>query len=129
MKVIIAGSRDIAEYTIIEDAIKASQLNITEVVSGTARGVDTLGELWAKKHNVPVKQFKAAWDDISVKGAVIRKNRFGKLYNTSAGFARNEQMAVYAEALIAIWDGKSNGTRDMIERARNHNLEVFIYMV
>ena len=57
MKVIIAGSRDITDkYTVI-DAVKGAEFVINEVVSGAARGVDTLGEQWAEKNNIPVKQY------------------------------------------------------------------------
>ena len=47
MKVIIAGSRDITDYSLVCRAISESKFDITEVISGTARGVDTLGEKWA----------------------------------------------------------------------------------
>lgn len=43
-----------------------------------------------------------------------------------AGFRRNKQMAEYADALIAI-DLGTNGTKDMIEQAKKHNLKIYIY--
>lgn len=114
MKVIIAGSRGIVDYTTLELAIINAGFPITEVVSGTARGVDQLGEFWAKRNNIPVKQFPADWN--------------GK-YGKSAGMMRNNQMAEYAEALIALWDGKSKGTKQMIERARAVKLLVYVLEV
>lgn len=45
MKVIIAGSRTLHSYDLVVRAVKDSGLQITEVVSGGARGVDRLGEL------------------------------------------------------------------------------------
>jgi len=48
MKTIIAGSRDISNQDIINNAVKESRINITEVVCGGARGVDTLGAIWGK---------------------------------------------------------------------------------
>jgi len=110
MKVIIAGSREITDYNKVETAIKAINLPITEVVSGTAKGVDRLGEQWAEAHNIPVKKFPADW------------NTYGK----KAGYIRNEMMANYADALIAIWDGKSKGTKHMINLARTYELVVFV---
>lgn len=93
MKVIIAGSRGITDYAIVERAIRESGFQITEVVSGTARGVDRLGERWAAEHGIPVAPFPADW-------------KIGK----NAGILRNAQMAEYAEAAIIIWDGSSNGS-------------------
>lgn len=116
MKTIIAGSRTITDYakvcSIIEEA-KIDGIVITEVVSGTAKGIDQLGERWAFFNNIPVKKFPADWD------------KYGRV----AGIMRNQQMAEYAEALIAIWDGSSNGTRNMIQEARNRNLKVFVKVV
>lgn len=98
MKVIIAGSREGFVLEDVEAAILNSGFDITEVVSGTARGVDTLGEIWAEKNGIPVKNFPADW----------------KLHGARAGFVRNAAMARYADALIAVWDGRSPGTRNMI---------------
>lgn len=110
MKVVIAGSRSITDYNIVKQAIEESGFNITEVVSGTANGVDKLGEKYAIENNIPIKRFPADW------------NRHGK----SAGYKRNEEMAIYCDAVIAIWDGISNGTRHMINLAAKHNKPVFI---
>lgn len=111
MKVIIAGSRSIEDYNIVLNAIKDSGLHINTVVSGTATGVDKLGEKFAKYFDIPVKYFPAEW------------NKYGK----SAGYKRNEQMAEYADALIAVWDGKSKGTKNMIDIASREGLKVFVY--
>lgn len=113
MKTIIAGSRLITSFAIVAEAIEASGFHITEVVSGGAPGVDALAEKWAEQNGIPVKQFPADWD------------RYGR----KAGPIRNQAMAEYGEALIAVWDGKSRGTRDMIRRARKHGLRVFVYLV
>lgn len=110
MKVIIAGSRSITNQQTVVQAIEQSGFDITEVVSGTARGVDRLGEAWAEQNNVPVKRFPADW------------RKWGYI----GGFKRNEQMAEYADALIAIWDGGSGGTRHMIRIARERGLKVFV---
>lgn len=111
MKTIIAGSRGIQYLDAIEEAVRRSGYTITELVSGGARGVDRLGEQWARKNGVPIKLFLPEWDSV------------GK----SAGFVRNLAMAEYADALIAIWDGKSNGTRHMIQTALKRKLKVFVY--
>lgn len=116
MKTIIAGSRTIALYGMVENAIEACpfRAEITEVVSGGARGADAWGERWALlEGRVPVQQFPADW----------------KRYGKRAGLIRNEQMADYADALIAVWDGESRGTAHMIREARARGLKVFVYDV
>lgn len=57
MKVIIAGGRDITNYSYVEDATVKSGFRITEVVQGCARGADTLGEMWAKANSIHIKKF------------------------------------------------------------------------
>ena len=113
MKVIIAGSRDIDDYSLVEKAVAQSGFEITEVVSGGARGVDFLGEQWALNNHIRTTAFPAQW----------------AAYGRAAGPIRNEKMAQYAEALIAVWDGKSAGTRNMIENAEKRGLKVFVYKV
>lgn len=115
MKVIIAGSRNINNQKLIEDAINESGFEITQVISGGCRGVDKGGEFWAANNNIPCRIISANWD------------QFGK----SAGFIRNENMSNIAEALIALWEidengNGSKGTRNMINIARNKNLKVFV---
>ncbi len=111
MKTIIAGGRGIISYELVRHAINASGFTITEVVSGCASGVDSLGEKWASRHDVPIRKFPADW------------NTHGK----EAGPIRNQQMADYAEALIAIPGPESRGTWDMVRRAKARGLRVYVY--
>jgi predicted Rossmann-fold nucleotide-binding protein len=127
MRTIIAGSRTITEIETVAAAVAASGFEITEVVCGGARGVDLLGAQWALEHGVTVNSaFSAEWRDITTPGAVIKVTKQGRRYNAMAGFDRNQKMVDYAEALIAVWDGHSPGTRDVINRARARGLKVFI---
>jgi len=126
LKVIVAGSRSITDYNLICAAIKESGFKIAEIVSGTAKGVDSLGEQWAKENDIPVKRFPAPWDDIEGKlPHVIGVTRNGKKFWKKAGSFRNQQMADYADALVAITTG-SSGTADMINRAKQKGLTVFV---
>jgi hypothetical protein len=110
MKVIIAGGRTFYDYDLLcktcDNALRLQRE--VEIVSGTANGADKLGEKYAKEKGYPIKQFPANWD------------KYGK----SAGYKRNEEMAKYADALIAFWDGKSKGTKHMIELANRYGLKV-----
>jgi len=113
MKVIIAGSRSIDDYAVICEAIKNSGFEITSVVSGGAVGVDSLGEVYATNNGLPLFQFFPNW------------SKWGR----GAGFVRNKQMARFADALIAIWDGESRGTKHMIDIATEKGLKVFVWKI
>lgn len=114
MKLIIAGSRNFTNYQKLRkacDHFLQDQNNI-EIVSGAYyRGADKLGEQYAKEKGYKLTQFPANWE------------RFGK----AAGPKRNQQMANYGDALIAFWDEKSKGTKNMIGLANQNNLKVRIY--
>jgi hypothetical protein len=125
MKVIIAGSRGITQMQAVEEAVKNSGFEITKVISGGAKGVDSLAIDWARANSVPYNVMPAKWKDIRVDGAVVKENSYGK-YNAIAGLMRNEQMATVGDALIAIWDGQSRGTKNMIEMAEKYGLKIYI---
>ena len=114
-------------------AITESGFKITEVISGDAKGVDKIGEMWAKVNNIPVTKFPAEWNNLKQAGAIIktRQNPWKKKkekYNANAGFYRNEEMAKYSDALIAIQvEGDTPGTQHMIKTAQKYNLKIFVY--
>jgi len=129
MKLIIAGSRSINDYDLIDKAISFHHINvgdITEVISGCAKGIDSLAIKWAENHKIKVKQFPADWKNIKAKGAVVKENQYGK-YNVLAGLTRNKQMGDYATHLLAIWDGESRGVKNMIEYMEELNKEFWVY--
>jgi len=111
MKTIIAGSRNIHDYNLLLNAVAEANMVITEVVSGGAGGVDALGEKYARANGLALKVFPAAWGT----------------HGRAAGPIRNAQMAEYADQLIAVWDGKSPGTKSMIDLARKNQLAVYVY--
>ena len=125
LRVVIAGSREFYDFpmlmgkcTDILSGIANTNNNIDKVriVSGTARGADQLGEQYAKLAGYEVSRFPADW------------NGLGK----RAGYVRNAEMAKFAVedgnygVLIAFWDGKSKGTKHMIDLANKHGLEVHV---
>lgn len=123
MKTIIAGGRDFDRYDYLDEVLSFVSLPISEVVSGkqctvdpeTKRryGTDYLGEIWASTNGIPIKAFPANW----------------KEHGKAAGPIRNAEMADYAQFLIAFWDGKSRGTKNMIEQmsSRKKPYLVFFY--
>ena len=112
-KDIIAGSRGFSNYKLLREQCnkflreKRKTSNII-VVSGHARGADTLGEKYAQDEGFTLEIYPAQW------------KKFGK----RAGYRRNEQMAEVADALIAFWDGSSKGTKHMIDIMNEKNLLV-----
>lgn len=111
-KIIIAGGRDFSDYTLLKR--KCDELILSahevEIVSGAARGADILGERYANENGIAIKRFPANWN----------------LHGKAAGHIRNQEMAEYADCLIAFWDGKSKGTSSMIKYAKDKNLDVHI---
>lgn len=113
-RLIIAGSREYPVGFDIDHAFAVSSFDLDSlrvVLSGTARGIDRLGEQFAGRHRIQLERHPANWD------------KYGK----SAGYRRNEQMAQQAFGLLACWDGQSRGTRHMIDLAITNHLAVFVY--
>lgn len=115
MKVIIAGGRDFNDYDLLKSKCDYYLANKTgiEIVSGCASGADRLGERYATERGFLVKPFPAQW----------------KTLGKRAGPVRNELMALYADALIAFWDGKSAGTKNMIEEAEKEGLLIRVVQI
>jgi hypothetical protein len=131
MRVIVAGSRSIGDYSEVEKAIKESGFTVTELVEGGAKGVDALGKKWAEANNIPVTTFQAKWKEIDRPGARVRRNEYGQ-YNALAGLWRNEDMAKYVApdgALILVWDGKSKGAEHMKQTAEVYRLKTYVHIV
>ena len=114
-RVIIAGGRDFSDYELLKRKVlfytnEVNKDNLIIILSGKAKGADSLGEKLAKEIGWKVLEYPADWDTN------------GK----SAGYIRNIEMAKNADALIAFWDEKSRGTKHMIDTAEKNNLLVRI---
>lgn len=111
-KVIVAGSRNFSDYELLERNLTVLLRNYKpeeiEIVSGGARGVDILGEKYAKEKGCKIKRFIPDWD--------------GK--GKSAGYLRNWDMAKYADACVVFWDGKSKGTKHMMDLATKEGIKL-----
>ena len=104
MRCVIAGSRTISNYELIREAFTLCDWRdrITEIVSGKARGVDTLGERIAEEFGLDIKEFPADWDR----------------YRNAAGPIRNKEMALYCDIAIIVMEGKSVGSKDMVKQMK-----------
>lgn len=109
LKVIIAGGRDFNDYAKVISVL-SNLKHPFEVVCGEARGADALGKRYANEHNLTVHSFPADWTT----------------HGKSAGYKRNEQMAEFADACISFWDGKSRGTKHMIDIATRKGLKCLV---
>ena len=110
MRVIIAGGRECNDYELLLEAVQEAQFPIATVVSGGAKGADAMGEQYASEMNLKLNIYEADWEK----------------HGRAAGPIRNRKMAENADALIALWDGKSRGTKNMIETATKKGLLVFV---
>lgn len=112
-KVIIAGGRDFLDYNLLREKVdkilidKRASHKIV-IISGCARGADTLALRYASENVLDVEKYPADWDQ----------------YGKKAGYIRNVEMAENANALIAFWDGQSKGTKHMIDIATEKNLPI-----
>lgn len=116
MKVIIAGSRGITDYHILKEAWGQFKYRdeVSEIVCGEAPGIDTLGRRLGEELDIYIASFPAQWD--TPRG-----------FDRGAGRKRNAAMGDYADALLAIWDFESVGTKHMIDYSNNLGLYVEIY--
>ena len=122
LRIIIAGSRDFNDYELLKKSAieiitkKTILPDLTRIVSGGARGADTLGERFANEMGLEISRFIPDWDGLGKR----------------AGYVRNAEMAKFAVEdnndgiLIAFWDGKSRGTKHMIDLAKRYGLEVHV---
>ena len=108
-KVVVFGSRDFNNYKLLETKLNYYLQGIKDeiiIVSGTARGADSLGELYAKNHEYQVERYPAHWEE----------------YGKKAGMIRNRLMAVHSDYAVGFWDGKSRGTKGMIDICKELNI-------
>lgn len=113
MKVIIAGSRDFKNYDMLKSTCDHLLMKVKSditIISGAAKGADKLGERYAAERGYIISSHPADWDK----------------YGLSAGYRRNVDMADEGDCLIAFWDGKSKGTKHMIDIAIDKELNVII---
>jgi hypothetical protein len=117
-KLIIAGGRDFKDEGLMIEKLNEYldlyniELEELEIVSGMARGADSLAVTIAEENEITLAEFPAKWD------------KHGK----AAGYKRNTRMAKYADALLAFWDGESRGTRHMIDTAKEFGLTLQVVL-
>lgn len=109
MKIAIIGSRNLVVNNIGAYLPK----DVTEIVSGGAKGIDTCARIYAIKNNIKLTEFLPNY------------NEFGK----RAPLIRNLEIIDYADEVIAFWDGESHGTKFVIDNCKNRNKRVKILVL
>ena len=110
MRVGVIGSRGFDNYDLVCQELNPIKNDIDIIVSGGAKGADTLGEKWAKENNVNTLIFKPDW------------NKWGK----RAGFIRNKDIVDNSDYVIAFWDGSSPGTLSSIKLCKKAGRKIKI---
>lgn len=113
MKIAIIGSRNFTNYKLLQEILEQYKPKITLVVSGAAKGADSLGEKWALENNIQTLIFPADW------------NQYGK----RAGFIRNEDIIKNCDCCVAFWDGESKGTKHSLSLCKKYNKPVKIVQI
>jgi hypothetical protein len=113
MRLAIVGSRKFNNYFLLKEELRKYKEEIKLIVSGGAKGADTLGEKWANENNIPTLIFLADW------------NRNGK----QAGFIRNEDIIKNCDNVVAFWDGVSKGTAHSLFLAKKYGKPIKIIYI
>lgn len=107
-KVAVVGSRNLNVN--IENYIPS---DTTLIISGGAKGIDQLAEAYANKHKIPIQTFLPNY----------------QMYGKAAPLVRNKEIVNACDILIAIWDGKSKGTKFTIDFALKEGKTVKVYEI
>ena len=111
MKTAVIGSRNFGDYEMLKKAL--GERDITQIISGGAKGADTLAKRYAKENDIPLLEFLPEY------------NKYGR----SAPLKRNVLIIDASEVVIAFWDGQSTGTAHSITQARRVGKEVIIISI
>lgn len=117
MRLAIIGGRDFNGYSLLLDYLTSfffnslpQEFRFETIISGGAKGADSLGERFAHDYKLGLEIYKSEW---------------GK-YGKSAGFRRNQTIVDNCDMVLAFWDGQSRGTADTIEKAKKAKKPTFI---
>ena len=109
MKIAVIGSRSFADYELLKKTLNEIT-GITKVISGGAKGADSLAEQWAKENQIETAIYKPDWAK----------------YGRGAGVVRNRLIIEDCDLCIAFWDGESKGTKSSIDHFKKLNKKLTI---
>lgn len=108
MKCAVIGSRELTVKHL--DAYLPNE--VTEIVSGGARGIDSCAADYANTHKIKLTEFLPDY------------NQYGR----KAPLVRNLQIIAYADCVLAFWDGQSRGTKFVIEQCKKQHKKITVYI-
>ncbi len=109
MKVAVIGSRGLC----VEHLEEYLPEGTTEIISGGARGVDTSARDYALRHGLKLTEYLPEY------------NRYGR----GAPLRRNITIIENADLVLAFWDGKSKGTKYVIDNCKKRNIPVTVHLL
>ncbi|MBQ8249486.1 MAG: DUF2493 domain-containing protein [Clostridia bacterium] len=109
MKVAVVGSRTLT----IDNLGSYLPSETTEIVSGGAKGIDTCAREYATANNIKLTEFLPEYE------------RYGR----AAPLARNKKIVEYAEVIVVFWDGKTNGTKMILEYCEKRGKTAYIHII
>jgi hypothetical protein len=113
IKVAIAGTKGFNDFKMLCDAIDKSGFTVKELASGGESGISDNVSEWAENNDIPFKFFHIDWEGFDQPDAVVKKNKWGKDYNSNAAFFRDSEIAEYSDALIVVDGGNTHIKREM----------------
>ena len=114
MKIAIIGSRECGNINLERELVKRFEiLKNDTIISGGARGIDTLAAQFARKHGIKLLEFRPDY----------------ATYGRGATFVRNRLMIDMADVVVAFWNGSSRGTKYTIEYAKKKYVPVVIIRI
>jgi len=111
MKFAVVGSRSFSDYSLLCKALES--FDIDHIISGAAKGADTLAAKYAIEKEIPLKEIPADWDK----------------HGNAAGPIRNKQIVDECDQVIAFWCGKSRGTKSTINLSHKQKKPVHIFWI
>lgn len=126
MKLAVIGSRQIKDKKRVYEEIDKirEEYDITTIVSGVSledindTGPDTYGRDYALENGLGYVGYPAEWDNLQLFPCKIKHTKFGKPYNALAGLNRNTFIAEDSDIGLSVWDGKSKGTKDTMDKMK-----------
>lgn len=107
MEVVVSGSRSIESYGLVRSAVERAPFDVDHIIHGGARGVDNSAKRFAAINSIEATEVNPDYGQ----------------YGDSAPLKRNTEMVKMADAVIAVWDGESNGTKHTIGEAKQHGMD------
>lgn len=108
MKVAVIGSRSLT----VSNLGDYLPQDTTEIISGGAKGVDTCAKEYAFSHGIKIREYLPEYE------------KYGK----TAPLKRNITIIQNADLVLAFWDGKSKGTKFVIDNCKKLGVEVRVFL-